>query len=169
MTDYEGTPAPAGIGRGSFLRLEIINGYPRASGDRPGFLGDGGVSLGVPPRQRGSATFWNSRFASLIVSPAPAGIGLISRKNGLSSLSQPRASGDRPASLGVVDAAQESAPRQRGSASLSCTLRTQAQHIDPVTMNLLRDKPGTSDRIEPLDPELARFPFRNHTVKRVDA
>ena len=46
-------PAPAGINRFNILRGGLNDGVPRASGDKPQSLMNGGLDYACSPRQRG--------------------------------------------------------------------------------------------------------------------
>ena len=97
-------------------------GLPRVRGDRPfcNFrLQIGAVS---PPRARGSTPecrHWRKLFR---VSPACAGIDLISYLHNANTPCLPRVRGDRPFFIVVDDYRHRSPPRARGSTSFSMML-----------------------------------------------
>ena len=91
------SPALAGIDLQRTTAMPCFSSFPRARGDRPGFV-TGDLSLrALPPRSRGSTWDGSSRRRSPRASPALAGIDPCSPAGTAYCRRFPRARGDRPA------------------------------------------------------------------------
>ncbi len=90
-------------------------GLPRARGDRPRIGPWAMMSIGAPPRPRGSTRFWPGQADAQRGSPAPAGIDLSRTPISRAPIWLPRARGDRPFHrIGRPDE-PPAPPRPRGS------------------------------------------------------
>ena len=96
------------------LHLQLVLGFPRASGDGPSSPAAISSSFEFPPRERGWSRAHDRVLQGCEVSPARAGMVPVG-KLGVAMLGRfPRASGDGPAAATAAMAAIMFPPRERG-------------------------------------------------------
>ena len=112
-------PAPAGIGQRAPEQQLSGSGYPRACGDRGGYLVITPGPVGLSPRLRGSVPRSVGPRRGDRVIPAPAGIGRRTTSRAPRPTGYPRACGDRISMFSLNMPRCGLSPRLRGSVSCS--------------------------------------------------